>query len=147
MSWVRMYLTVKMDRPVNFGQHYISPGSYELKFDNNQIVKFDFNESEGYKHDNDPRIVDYVLKSVELLNEEKTGPRKSIDENEFATLLLTRKIVCIEDVYIYTGEDDDLEINFESLESIGFSVYDSVQDKYMDIHIPKNLIDQYNRSL
>lgn len=112
-----MILSIKMDRPINKSIHYISPGGYELKFDNGQCVSFDFMDSYGIidKDANDSirfelctLDIDSFPNSVHLLDN-----------------LLNSEVVEIVECYIYTGEENgDAEINPLQLQEMFFVTND-----------------------
>lgn len=94
-------LKLKMDRPIDKTQHYISPGGYEVKLNDGSCIQFDFMDSEGYVDEKDPTIITFILKHS--------------DTDSFPDMnSLTSKYmdICeLSECYVFTGEKDEPEIN------------------------------------
>ena len=54
-----------MDRLIDPEKHYISPGGYELIFDNDKSIQFDFNDYEGAVRKEGPTILDFIMRNLD----------------------------------------------------------------------------------
>lgn len=131
---IRMYASIRMDRPIDPEKHYISPGGYELIFDNDKSIQFDFNDYEGAVRKEDPTILDFIMRN---LDEDSYESAKLLE-----THLINHSIKKIEEFYVYTGEDDCLEeINPVSIEDIAFEIFDGIATTV--VSVPKDVIAAY----
>ena len=102
---MEMNFVLVMDREIEKNKHYISPGGYEFVFPTGEHVQFDFCTSYGYVNDDDMREVEFDLCDLD------------IDSFPEAIRLIKLLEQCntsdidIAEFYIYTGEDDEPEIN------------------------------------
>lgn len=134
---VRMCADVQMDRPIDLDRMFISPGGFEFRFDStSKTIAFDFGESELIANGDILSLSMRDLDTTEFPNSKKLG-----------NLLLHKPIAKIPDFYIYTGDYDDDEINVVSVLAISFEVYDKRLDKWFDVDVPQNVIDEYNARL
>ncbi len=87
-----------MDRPFTDG-HYLSPGGYAVIMEDDSVIQFDFDEYSG-EIDKQNRKLVYI-------------EHRFLDVDTFpaAVKLAPEKIKAFSEVYIYTGEADDPEIN------------------------------------
>ena len=140
-----MTLTVRMDRPIT-DAHIISPGCYRLRFNEKQSISFDFTESEKIINPDDPSVITLQLTKLDLTY--NTGVSFWKDDysdyyhiRELPSCCLSdyltdniHKITAVDECYIYTGENDDPEINVKEILEMSFDV----DDKHIDID--KNLL-------
>lgn len=125
---MEMYCVLEMDRPIT-EDHYIVPGGFIFSF-NNQNVEFDFSES--FRH-NDETInshVAFVLKDLDTLAFPKSEAMLSSS--------FLKSIDKIEDFFVYTGEEDEPEINLNRIVDINFVLDGEV------IRIPQDILNAYN---
>ena len=122
---MRMYISLLMDRPIDKEKHYISPGGYEFNF-NGKNISFDFCMSSGTICKN-PRMIEFELRELDLT----TFPESEKLLNK-SCLKNVRKI---EEFYIYTGEDNEQEINLERINYIHFDLdgeFFAVSDRVLE---------------
>ena len=121
---MRAYLSIKMDRPIISGIHYISPGGYEVTA-NGKTYCFDFNESYGSIDKNDSSIIHFELRDEDY----STFPEiMELRRN-------LRKITMINEVYMYTGELNDPEIYPVKL--LNFTIEDiNSNGKIIQVELP-----------
>lgn len=93
-------MTVRMDRSVDLDHHYISPGDFEVTANEKQY-QFGFCLSNGYVHEEDPTIVSFTLEEPDYA----AFPDMAELKNNL------NKITKFDDFYIFTGEEEDPEIN------------------------------------
>jgi len=130
---MRMYFDALMDRPVT-KEHYISPGIFEFNF-NGKSVRFDFSEVHGGKDmiSKDPRAVTFELRDLDTVS----FPEADILYNE----KYLKNIDEIEEFSVYTGEENEPEINLEKILFISFSLNNK------DYDVPNDVIEEYNKVL
>lgn len=109
---MRANITLKMDRVIDPHRHYISPGGYEVIADG-KSYQFDFMESCGSVSCDDKTIIAFCLSG------EDKGAFPEIQELRERMNRINKLTEC----YIYTGEQDEPEIN--CLKILGFSIMDS----------------------
>lgn len=121
-----MFITVKMDRPIDTDKHYISPGGYELLFGNGESVAFDFYESYGNIDKNDESTIHFELCDLDT---------DSFPEAEkLAGLLIGSRVKEITECYIYTGEEDGKEeINPLKITEMYFNVFNGKDTTTVEI--------------
>lgn len=103
---VSMYAKIKFDREIDEGKHYIVPGGYEMTFVNNLginliTVSFDFVSYIGNIDKKDLTILHCEMEELD----DDTFPESLFIEHFLGT------ISEIKEFYVYTGEDDEPEIN------------------------------------
>lgn len=91
---------VKFDRPITV-KHYISPGGYEIKTADGEIYNFDFFSYAGMIEDKDNSILNVTVSQLD---------KASFPEAVNITPYIMRNCI-FTDFFIYTGEDDEPEIN------------------------------------
>lgn len=131
-----MNYTLKMDRPVDFEKHYISPGSYELE-KNGRICRFDFYEStmsEGKNNTLDVEVADF----------DEEYARDNDFKNEFDDYKDIFNFHYTE-FFIFTGEYDDEEINASKLINLRYTFCDVDNHKFIDINATPEQILEINR--
>ena len=133
---MKMEIGLRMDREIQpeVG-HYISPGSYGFDVAGHE-VRFDFMTSEGYIQDDDRRKIHFILSDLDVGSFPEA--KQLFDEQFYKT------ISGITEIFVFTGEDDEPEINLESVEFIEF-FDDRWSSKY--IEIPKQYIDELNKRI
>ena len=72
-----MYLNIKMNRKIDTNKHYISPGGFEIKFDDDKTIAFDFNESESWVDETNKDVMCFRLKDM---NNETRPDAKTLPE-------------------------------------------------------------------
>lgn len=65
---MRMYLSVRFDRPMDGYAQIPSPGGYEVRTNDGKTYGFDFNESEGWIDNDDPCTVCWRLRDEDTLS-------------------------------------------------------------------------------
>ena len=96
---MKMEAMIKFDRIVDYEKHYISPGGFEMTFDNGVTVDFDFKDYEEATPISDPSCVLYEFYGLDVDN---------FKDSEFLKTY-TGSVSEINDFYIYIGEDIDEE--------------------------------------
>lgn len=114
-------LDIKMDRPIDKNKHYISPGGYEIKFRDNTTMQFDFCDYEGLIDDKDPSILHCKLTHADL----DSFPNMI---NLCNSLSKTTELI---ECYVYTGEENEPEINLTKI--LSFIIVDNnyYKNKYV----------------
>lgn len=123
-----MSATVKFDRKVKPGYHYLSPGGYTMTFGEKE-VSFDFQES-GWSVDSDDRTV--VLFGQDWLDISYTP------ESALLTKEDVRNLTKINSFYIYTGEEGEPEIHPVKLLELVFEFDDGDDIICTDMGAVKN---------
>ena len=95
---MRMYAKIKLDREISKG-HYISPGGYEMCFENGKTTQFDFLTYEG-KISGDRMELEFWHYDLD---------DESFPESNWLRASVS-PIVAIPEFFIYTGEFDEPEI-------------------------------------
>ena len=114
---IAMNFDTVMDRPVERNVHYISPGGYELKFASGMTMNFDFIYSEGSIDETNPRIVHWVVRSLDESYGKCTDvslafqlKKNGVNGAKFA------------EFYVHTGEYDDPEITCVAIQNLSIEV-------------------------
>lgn len=129
-----MIFTLQMDREIDKDKHYISPGGYEFKSSkNDESLQFDFCTYAGYVDVNDKTK---ILFECEFLDDESFP---SIYEK--LTKSFCEDITEIVEFYIYTGEDEDPELNLSKIIDISLLFTDGTK-----VDIKPEVIDKFNSS-
>lgn len=107
----RMRMDILFDREIEKERHYISPGGYEIANINGDILQFDFEDFVGN--------IDRSNKKV--LHVEQ----RNLDFTAFPEAMKLEQFLCdfgyFNDLYVYTGEHDEPEINPVKAYNIVFS--------------------------
>lgn len=98
---MKMYTAIKFDRAIDPLKHYISIGGFEMEFNNDVTVPFDFEESWARVDVDDPTVLHVTMRALDV----DCFPEAQTIHT------LTGSITNIVEFYIYTGEEDDPEIN------------------------------------
>lgn len=130
-----MIFVLQMDREIDKDKHYVSPGGYEFKSSKSEEpLQFDFFDYAGYIDSNDKTK---ILFETEVLDEQpfpgiidKLNKSFCEDINE------------ITEFYIYTGEDEDPELNLSKIIDISLLFTDGTK-----IDIKPEVIDKFNDKL
>ena len=130
---MNMYTELVFDRPVDPKKHYISPGGFEIEFVGGKSIQFDFHDSYGNVSKENPTKIDFELCYLDT----DAFP----ESKELENLLLSDKIKSIIEFFVYTGEDDDPEINFKKIELVEFDLDGET------VEVEQDLIDRYNKTL
>ncbi len=130
-----MIFVLQMDREIDKDKNYVSPGGYEFKSSKSEEpLQFDFFDYAGYIDSNDKTK---ILFETELL-----------DEQSFPGIIgKLNKSFCedineITDFYIYTGDDEDPELNLSKIIDISLLFTDGTK-----IDIKAEVIDKFNNEL
>ena len=131
-----MIFVLQMDREIDKDKHcIISPGGYTFKSSKSEkSLQFDFFDYAGYIDSNDKTK---ILFETELL-----------DEQSFPGIIdKLNKSFCedineITDFYIYTGDDEDPELNLSKIIDISLLFTDGTK-----IDIKPEVIDKFNNEL
>ncbi len=148
---MRAYARIKFDHPVT-EQHYISLGGYEV-IAGGKNYQFDFTSSERCIDSEHPEIVEFYLRD----EDNNAFPEVAELKNHLS------EISKIEDFYVYTGEENDLEINCVEIqdfvievagygnmpphndtEYIYHKVYETCDDWTIQYHFTNALLKQIN---
>ena len=130
---VQMSLSLTMDRMINKKIHYISPGGYELRFENGESIAFDFNEYAG--------TVDGYSIHCDL---SKLDTDSFPNAKRLADTLLTSKVSEIVECYVYTGEDDgNAQINPLGINHMSFEIFDGDNDTWSEVKIGEDILSAY----
>lgn len=135
-SLYAMNYTLEMDRPVDFEKHYISPGSYELE-KNGRICRFDFYEStmnEGRNNTLAVKVADF----------DEEYARDNDFKNEFDDYKDIFNFHYTE-FFIFTGEDNDEEINVSKLINLTYTFCDIDNHKFIDVDATPEQILEINK--
>ena len=131
-----MIFVLQMDREIDKDKHrIISPGGYTFKSSKSEkSLQFDFLDYAGYIDSNDKTK---ILFETELL-----------DEQSFPGIIdKLNKSFCedineITDFYIYTGDDEDPELNLSKIIDISLLFTDGTK-----IDIKPEVIDKFNNTI
>ena len=133
----RMYADIKFNRPINAEKDYISPGGYEIKT-NGKTVQFDFEDYEGSVSKEDARVLSSMQKNPDFASFDDL---KSLTEDDL------RNISEFVEFYVYTGEDDESDLEPVEIINVSFSVLSDASSEWKDIDVPKYVIDAYNKKI
>ena len=133
---MKMEIGLRMDREIQpeVG-HYISPGSYGFDVSGREL-RFDFMTSEGYIQDDDRRKIHFIMSDLDVGSFPEA--KQLFDEQFYKT------ISGVTEIFVFTGEEDEPEINLESVEFIAF--YDDRWSK-KEIKIPQHYINDLNKRI
>lgn len=96
-----MYVTIQFDKDVDPDKHYISPGEYEMEFDNGKIVRFDFMESCGIVDREDMTLTHYRMKYITDVVEE--GDTDFLHD-------FNGRITEVLEFYVFTESDEEEDV-------------------------------------
>lgn len=98
---MKLEAIIKFDREIVPDKYYISPGGYEMTFSNGVTTRFDFMDTIGAicEYDNTQALFECSELDVDVF-----------PESEFLKTF-NGSVTKIEEVFVYTGEEDDPEIN------------------------------------
>lgn len=136
MLTLRLYQSLKFNKPVTKDKVNISPGGYELVFRNTggkeKSVRFDFEDYEGYIDDKDPTLVHCMQKNPDYCT--YPGMKK-------ITKPMLSNIVSIEEWYIdlETVDPNEEEYRLVEITEANFVVIGEKSDKQFDV--PKKLLE------
>ena len=131
-----MIFVLQMDREIDKDKHcIISPGGYEFKSSKSEkSLQFDFFDYAGYIDSND---------KTKILFETEVLDRQSFP----GTIDKLNKSFCedineITEFYVYTGEDEDPELNLSKIIDISLLFTDGTK-----IDIKEEVINKYNEKI
>lgn len=104
-------ITIRMDREIEPGKHYIMPGGYEVTASGKQY-QFDFNDCYGHVDVHDKTLVHFIVRD----EDDATFPGINELRKHF------HQITGFTECFVYTGEYDEPEIN--PVELVDFSITD-----------------------
>ena len=131
-----MIFVLQMDREIDKDKHYIiSPGGYEFKSSkSDEPSQFDFFDYAGYIDSNDKTK---ILFETELLDEQSfPGTIDKLNKS------FCEDITEIVEFYVYTGEDEDPELNLSKIIDISLLFTDGTK-----IDIKPEVIDKFNNTI
>ena len=107
---MRMIFTAEFDRDVTNG-YYLSPGGYKVELKDHEPMEFDFMDSIGTINKENPRLVDFEVKNLDygyMMGEENVDYLRNH----------IRDITGFTEFFVFTGEDEDPEINFVGIKNL-----------------------------
>lgn len=123
---IKMYLSLRFGKSVP--DISISPGSYEVIFDDNTTIRFDFLDTIGNIDKNNSRVVDFEL--IEL--DYDTFPNAI----NLPAKLLKSKIKSISEVFVYVYvSNDDEDYTATAVKAMSFVVTDNTTGKETAIDV------------
>lgn len=126
-----MEFLVEMDRTVEKGQYYISPGGFECGG-----KQFDFFQHEGYTQDN-PRQILFIMKGFD----------DSLGKEEHVIVTPEDVKLGFTEFYIHTGEYDDPEINVKEVKKATFFFRDKETGEETALDASDKLLESINACL
>ena len=122
---MEMYALIKFDRPIDKDRHVISPGGYEMTFNNGETVRFDFKGCSGRIDPADNRVFKCEMSILDI---------EAFPDSEFLKTF-TGSVTAINEFFVYTGEVGDPEINPVELKALFM-----YNDKFETISVDRNLL-------
>lgn len=135
MLSIEMDLGVKFNRMVNEQKDYIIPGGFEMVM-NDRSVQFDFCTSHNEVSPDNPEMVNFTLKDADC---------SAFPDFAKVTADDLRNISSITDCFVYTGEDEETDLELVSIIGLKFLVL-SPSDA-VEIVVPDQVIKNYNEQL
>ena len=126
----RMYSVVEFDRPIEGDKHYISLGGFEMTM-KGKSVQFDFEEYRGSINKENPRILE---------TEHKNPDYSCFKDLDIITSDMLHNVEKIEEFFVYTGENDEPEINPVRIKELAFVIIDDLGNMEQ-IDIPLEILD------
>lgn len=135
---MRLYSTLKMNKPIDNDKILISPGGYEMTF-GGRDMQFDFEYSGGNIDDDDKSIIHFEQRKLDISS---FPDAKALDNIDFLQTLEK-----IKDFYVDIEGPDDL--NLESIISVSFETtnydrYDVPDDILAECN---DIIAEYNETI
>ncbi len=131
MEKCTMKLHVRFTRDIDKNKDYLSPGGYEMIM-NGKSVQFDFVTSYGNVSEKEPDVCIFRLVEPDI---DAFPGFKDVTVDDI------RNISEIVECFVYTGEEDESDLEVKAIERIIFFLPDD--DKPM-FEVPKKIIDKYN---
>lgn len=107
----RMRMDILFDREIEREKHYISPGGYEIANINGDVLQFDFEDFVGNIDRGNKKVLHVEQRNLDLA--------------AFPEAMRLEQFLCnfgyLSDLYVYTGEHDEPEINPVKAYNIVFS--------------------------
>lgn len=122
---MEMHARIRFDREIDVSKHYIDLGGFEMTFSNGLTVGFDFAGQESDIDLHDPTILDCEMYDLDT---------DCFEDSEFLKDF-EGSVTAISDFYVYTGEDDDPEIN--PVELLQLTI---INDNYKYIEVDDSLL-------
>lgn len=135
MLSIEMLLRVKFKRAVDGQKDNISPGGYEMIM-NGRSVQFDFCTSHADVSQYNPAIVDFTLNDADITAFPDFANVTEDDLNNISS---------VTDCYVYTGEDEETDLEPVSIKKLSFLIVSP--SKVVKIAVPDQVIDAYNERL
>ena len=104
----RMTATIIFDREID--GHYISPGGYEVVDRDGNTVQFDFETYYGFIDKENRKALHIDVRGLDLDSFPKAVTLSSVINN----------IDLFTEIFVYTGEDNDPEINVVGIKDVRF---------------------------
>lgn len=114
---IEMHCAITFDRKIKKDHHYISPGGYQAVNPDNKDLRFDFTLSYGKISTKNPTDLHYTAWKLDP-DISIDSNKKPLSDEDFMKELL--KVTDFKEFFIYTGENDDPEINPVSIKSLCF---------------------------
>lgn len=134
MNNCTMELHVKFNRPVDKQKDYLSPGGYEMIL-NGKPIQFDFMTSYGNLSKTELDVCVFELEEPDIV---------SFPDFALITPNDIREVSDIIECFVYTGEDEEHNLEVEEIIKILF--YFPYEDE-MKFEVPRKIIDKYNTRL
>ncbi len=131
MDSCTMKLHVRFTRDINKKKDYLSPGGYEMIM-NGKRVQFDFVTSYGNVSEKEPDVCIFRLVEPDI---DAFPGFKDVTVDDIRN---TSEIV---ECFVYTGEEDESDLEVKAIERIIFFLPDD--DKPM-FEVSKKIIDKFN---
>lgn len=123
-----MYATLQMDREIDPNRHYIGIDGFEFRFRNGVNIGFDFNSSIANVQ-RDPTAIKFECDDLDC----DSFPEAAL----LGMMLADSEVEYIDEFFVYTGEEEEPEINPEKILSLSFCVEGRMLD------IPGSIIQKY----
>ena len=132
---VKMELSIDVDRPFT-QKHYVSPGSFEIEFENGMKIPFDFYMSER-QVSADRKTLVFLMRDLDT---------DSFPYAKFLGLCLSGlKIKSFNEFYIFPGDYGDDEIYVEKVNYVMFYLYDKMNGQYIDVDVGERIVNKINQ--
>lgn len=126
MLTFRMCATLEFNRPIDSEQDYISPGGYEMTMLGRDIC-FDFEEYYGSINKENPCLLEACMKNPDF---------DCFEDLALVTVEMLENVENILEFYIYTGEDDESDLEFVGIKELYFVL---PYEEYRRIDVPEKV--------
>ncbi|MDO4648212.1 MAG: hypothetical protein Q4B26_06130 [Eubacteriales bacterium] len=128
---MKLYTNIEFLERVDPKKHYVSPGGYEVKTKDGNVIWFDFFQYSGEIDRDNPKIVHCCQSELDT--------ETARDADDLDAVLKNGEIERIEDWYVYTGEPDDELLHPVRLQSASFELEDGTS-----VSLPGAILEQVN---